>query len=122
MGAASKKNTAGLNSAALSRVLRALPALLFVGATVFFSVATTGTTDPGDDSQCGTLELSGGDPGEFCESRDECNDVCCLCEGGGGFVAFGCDLDTNECLGGDDLCVQALENDPALCDSEEEEG
>lgn len=101
----------------MGRTLKALPGLTVLGAALFLSVATTGSgTDPGD-SQCGPLNLDGADPGEFCEDRDQCNDVCCLCEAGGGFVAFGCDLDTSECLGGDDLCVQALENDPSLCDA-----
>lgn len=97
--------------------LPSLVGLFVVGAFVAFSAASTGGGDgPKSQSACGKLE-GGLAPGEPCEDRDQCEQICCLCEGSDLiFVARGCNLDQGVCLGGDDLCVAALAEDPSLCE------
>lgn len=94
----------------------------FVGASVvalavLLSIASTNGGGGDGDSQCGALAEDLGAEGEPCEDRDQCNEVCCVCDNTGAvFVAQGCDLEVGVCLGGDALCSEALEDDPTLCE------
>jgi hypothetical protein len=93
--------------------------LVVVTAAITLSVASSGTgTDP--EGTCGPLVEDQGADGDMCEAREDCNEVCCLCDNGEfGFVAQGCNLDLQECYGGDDVCQLALADDPALCGEED---
>jgi hypothetical protein len=93
--------------------------LVVVASALALSVASS-PGGGGGESQCGPLFEDGSDEGEQCEARDDCNEVCCLCDNGeAGFIAQGCDLDNGTCYGGDQVCQLALADDPTLCDAEE---
>jgi hypothetical protein len=91
--------------------------LAIVAIACFLSVATT---DPGPGTgECGgeLLDENGGLPGDPCIDRGDCNEVCCECDDGETlFIARGCDFGSETCLSENELCGQALDDDPSLCE------
>lgn len=94
-------------------------ALRFAGLSVLalaLGVSVASSTGTPNDGTCGPLFEDGSAEGDQCTTRDDCNEVCCLCDDGeAGFVAQGCDLDNGSCYGGDVVCQLALDDDPSLC-------
>jgi hypothetical protein len=98
---------------------RRMPALAIFAGALALSVASS--PGGGGDGQCGPLFEEGGAEGDQCTAREDCNEVCCLCDNGDfGFVAQGCDLDNGTCYGGDVVCQLALDDDPDLCAGDED--
>lgn len=101
----------------MSRLIPNTAGVLVVGLFALLSAASTGGEGGGGGSQCGALAADLGAEGDACDDRDQCNQVCCVCDSSDAvFVAQGCDLDLGQCLGGDALCSAALEEDPTLCE------
>lgn len=97
-----------------------LVGLAVVALAVALSAASTEGGETGEDGACGELFV-GAEEGEECTQKEECTEVCCLCDNGiDGFVAQGCDLEGGTCYGGDTVCQLAFEDEPDLCGSDEE--
>jgi hypothetical protein len=104
----------------LQRTRAALGLGVVVAALAFSVASTPGGTDP--EGTCGAIDEDLGAEGDVCEMREDCNEVCCLCDNGDfGFVAQGCNLDDGTCYGGDQVCQLALADDPSLCGDGEPE-
>lgn len=96
-----------------------LPGLLVVAFAVFASAATSRAPATGDLEACGPLG-SGASANATCTQREECTEVCCLCDNGAfSYIARGCDLDEGVCYDELTLCDLALEEDPSLCEAED---
>ncbi|MFZ9886166.1 MAG: hypothetical protein ACO3JL_01585, partial [Myxococcota bacterium] len=83
---------------------RQLPGLVVVAFAVLASVATSREPVTGGPEVCGPL-AGGASASEGCSLREDCAEVCCLCDDGTySYVARGCDLDGNVCYDEATLC------------------
>jgi hypothetical protein len=98
--------------------LHQIAGILVVALAGVLCVASTEAGGGGNGSgECGAL-TAGAAKGEACVQKEECAEVCCLCENGEyGFVAQGCDLERGGCYAGDAVCELALQADGSLCGS-----
>ena len=97
-----------------------MKSLLQFASLFLFVLASVATTDTGGTGgECGgeVLSTAGASPGEACEDREQCNEICCICDDDETvFIGRGCDLNALICLSEAEVCTAALADNPALCE------